>query len=56
MYYGNGNYEAFARPRKPKGVENKTGCFVGSGLTALSVTAFLIRDCILSVANGQTYA
>ena len=51
----NGNYEALARPRKPKGVENKTACFVGSGLAALSGAAFLIRDCILSVANGQTY-
>ena len=36
MYYSNGNYEAFPRPRKPKGVENKTACFVGSGLAALS--------------------
>jgi oleate hydratase len=24
MYYNNGNYEAFARSRKPKGVENKS--------------------------------
>lgn len=44
MYYSNGNYEAFARPRKPKGVENKTAWFVGSGLAALSGAAFLIRD------------
>jgi hypothetical protein len=44
MYYSNGNYEAFARPRKPKGVENKTACFVGSGLAALAGAAFLIRD------------
>jgi len=22
MYYSSGNYEAFARPRKPEGVEN----------------------------------
>jgi oleate hydratase len=44
MYYSNGNYEAFARPRKPKGVENKTAWFVGSGLAALAGAAFLIRD------------
>ena len=44
MHYSNGNYEAFARPRKPKGVENKTACFVGSGLAALAGAAFLIRD------------
>lgn len=44
MYYSSGNYEAFARPRKPKGVENKTAWFVGAGLAALAGAAFLIRD------------
>ena len=44
MHYSNGNYEAFARPRKPRGVENKTAWFVGSGLAALAGAAFLIRD------------
>ncbi|AZP14149.1 oleate hydratase [Undibacterium parvum] len=44
MYYSNGNYEAFARPRKPAGVENKTAWFVGSGLASLAGAAFLIRD------------
>ncbi len=44
MYYSSGNYEAFARPRKPVEVENKTAWFVGSGLAALSGAAFLIRD------------
>ena len=24
MYYSSGNYEAFARPRKPEGVDNKS--------------------------------
>lgn len=44
MYYSNGNYEAFARPRKPKGVDDKTAWFIGSGLAALAGAAFLIRD------------
>jgi oleate hydratase len=44
MYYSSGNYEAFARPRKPKGVESKTAWFVGSGLASLAGAAFLIRD------------
>jgi oleate hydratase len=44
MYYSSGNYEAFARPRKPKGVENKSAWFVGSGLASLAGAAFLIRD------------
>ena len=44
MYYSSGNYEAFARPRQSKGVENKTAWFVGSGLAALAGAAFLIRD------------
>jgi oleate hydratase len=44
MYYSSGNYEAYARPRKPDGVDNKTAWFVGSGLAALAGAAFLIRD------------
>ncbi len=44
MRYTSGNYEAFVRPRKPAGVENKTAWFVGSGLAALAGAAFLIRD------------
>jgi len=44
MYYSSGNYEAFARPRKPRDVENKTAWFVGSGLASLAGAAFLIRD------------
>ena len=44
MYYSSGNYEAFARPRKPAGIDNKTAWFVGSGLASLAGAAFLIRD------------
>lgn len=44
MHYSSGNYEAFARPRKPEGVENKTAWFIGSGLASLAGAAFLIRD------------
>lgn len=44
MHYSSGNYEAFARPRKPAGVDNKSAWFVGSGLAALAGAAFLVRD------------
>ncbi|MEV7188018.1 oleate hydratase [Kitasatospora sp. NPDC093102] len=44
MYYSSGNYEAFARPRKPEGAERKRAWFVGSGLAALAGAAFLVRD------------
>ncbi|MGW2546609.1 oleate hydratase [Kitasatospora sp. NPDC001574] len=44
MYYSSGNYEAFARPRKPDGVERKSAWFVGAGLASLAGAAFLIRD------------
>jgi oleate hydratase len=44
MFYTSGNFEAFARPRKPEGVDAKTAWFVGSGLASLSGAAFLIRD------------
>lgn len=44
MYYSHGNYEAFARPRKPEGVDEKRAWLVGAGLASLSAAAFLIRD------------
>lgn len=44
MYYGSGNYEAFARPLKPEGVERKAAYLIGSGLAALSAACFLVRD------------
>ena len=44
MYYSSGNYEAFARPKKPEGVDNKSAYIVGSGLAALSAACYLVRD------------
>ena len=44
MYYSSGNYEAFARPVKPEGVEHKSAYLVGTGLAALSAACFLVRD------------
>lgn len=44
MYYSNGNYEAFARPVKPEGVDKKSAYIVGSGLASLAAACFLIRD------------
>lgn len=44
MRYTNGNFEAFARPRKPEGVDKKSAYIVGSGLAGLAAAVFLIRD------------
>jgi oleate hydratase len=44
MYYSSGNYEAFARPLKPEGVDHKSAYIVGAGLAALSAACFLVRD------------
>lgn len=44
MYYSSGNYEAFAHPLKPEGIENKSAYIIGSGLAALSAACFLVRD------------
>ena len=44
IYYTNGNYEAFARPKKPEGVDEKNAYIVGSGLAALATACFLVRD------------
>lgn len=44
MYYSSGNYEAFAHPEKPEGVENKSAYIVGTGLAGLAAACFLVRD------------
>lgn len=44
MYYSNGNYEAFARPRKPENADKKSAYLVGAGLASLAAACFLIRD------------
>ena len=44
MYYSSGNYEAFAKPKKPENVDNKSAYIVGSGLGALAAACFLVRD------------
>jgi len=43
MYYSSGNYEAFARPRKPEGVDRKSAYIIGSGLAALTAACYLVR-------------
>ncbi len=44
IYYANGNYEAFARPEKPAGIDQKSAYIVGSGLGALAAACYLVRD------------
>ncbi len=44
IYYTNGNYEAFARPEKPEGVDEKSAYLVGGGLASLAAACFLVRD------------
>ena len=44
MYYSSGNYEAFAKPKKPENFDNKSAYIIGSGLGALAAACFLVRD------------
>ncbi|MFR5243381.1 MAG: oleate hydratase [Clostridium sp.] len=44
IYYTNGNYEAFACPEKPAGIDEKSAYLVGSGLASLAAACFLVRD------------
>ena len=44
MYYSSGNYEAFAKHKKPENVDNKSAYIIGSGLGALAAACFLVRD------------
>ena len=55
IYYTNGNYEAFARPEKPEGVENKSAYIVGSGLAALAAACFLVRDGQMSGTTSTSW-
>ena len=51
IYYTNGNYEAFARPEKPAGIEEKSAYLVGSGLASLAAACFLVRDAQMAGKN-----
>lgn len=44
MYYSAGNYEAFARPQKPEGVDAKSAYIIGTGLAGLTAAFYLVRD------------
>lgn len=44
MRYSNGNYEAFAHPRKPADADKKSAHIVGGGLAGLATAIFLVRD------------
>lgn len=44
MYYASGNYEAFAHPKKPEGVDQKSAYIIGTGLAALTAACYLVRD------------
>lgn len=51
MYYSSGNYEAFARPLKPHGVDNKSAYIIGTGIASLTAAFFLIRDAKMKGEN-----
>lgn len=44
MYYSSGNYEAFAHPQKPAGIDHKNAYIIGTGLAALTAACYLVRD------------
>ena len=43
IYYTNGNYEAFARPKKPEGVENKSTYLIGKWTSFISCCMFFSK-------------
>ena len=55
MYYSSGNYEAFARPVKPEGVEHKSAYIIGTGLAALSAACYLVRDGQMTGGNVHIF-
>ena len=55
MYYSNGNYEAFARPKKPEGVNDKNAYIIGTGLAALTAACYLVRDAQMPGSNIHVF-
>ena len=41
MYYSAGNYESFARPEKPEGVDKKSAYIIGTGLGGFPLLSIL---------------
>ena len=52
MYYSSGNYEAFATPKKPEGIDGKSAYVVGTGLAGLAAACFLIHRCPVSTSRS----
>ncbi|POF63087.1 oleate hydratase [Novacetimonas maltaceti] len=44
MRYAHSNFESFARPEKPAGIDTRSAWIVGGGLGGMAAAAFLIRD------------
>ena len=55
IYYTNGNYEAFARPEKPEGVDDKHAYLVGSGLASLAAACLLFLDVGRLILDGRWF-
>lgn len=55
MYYSAGNFEAFAHPRKPEGIENKSAYIIGTGLAALTAAFYLVRDAQMPGKNIHVF-
>ncbi len=55
MYYASGNYEAFARPQKPEGVDKKSAYIIGTGLAALTAACYLVRDGQMKGSNVHIF-
>ena len=50
MYYSAGNYESFARPEKPEGVDKKSAYIIGTGLAGLSAAFTFSKNLIWRAA------
>ena len=54
MRYSNGNYEAFAHPRKPADADKKSAHIVGGGLAGLATAVFLVITLLSPINNTKT--
>ena len=55
MYYSSGNYEAFATPKKPEGIDGKSAYIVGTGLAGLAAACFILGVLLYSTVVRAEY-
>ena len=55
MYYSSGNYEAFARPKKPAGIDHKNAYIIGTGLGAVDGARYPVQGAPMPYKQSHVF-